>query len=173
MQQQGKGIFIGITWRAGAKKIDNQDTIEILDKHIPLEILVKLLTQKLAKQVTNTSVNLVVLQRNPKKEEIDYLKKNSDFNIIDYSHYNENLLQMMSLLAVLDDYIGVSNTNIHLRGSLNKKAKVLLPYPAEWRWQLTGKSTPWYANFTLIRQSEDGYWDAACNSDQLHRKLSV
>lgn len=170
LQQQGKGIFIGITWRAGADKIEGQDTLDILDKQIPLETLVKLLTNKLAKQLINTSINLIILQRNPKKEEIDYLKNNARFNIIDYSHCNENLLQMMSLLAVLDDYIGVSNTNMHLRGSLNKKAVVLLPYPPEWRWRLKGKSTPWYANFTLVRQSADGHWDTACTSDQqLHR----
>ncbi len=154
--QQAKGPLIGITWRAGANKVQGQDAIDILDKQIPLESLVKCFA--------NTAATLVVLQRNPDREEIDYLKNTLNHKIVDYSHYNEDLEQMTALLSILDDYIGVSNTNMHLRGSLDQKATLLLPYPPEWRWQLKGDKTPWYAKFTLLRQDNKGGWTDAINT---------
>ena len=156
LQNKANNSFIGITWRAGAEKQhgQGQDTLEILDKKISLNVL----TKELANIFTGHPVTFVILQRNPKQEELEYLRTHLDFNIIDYSHYNEDLMQMMPLLEILDDYIGVSNTNIHLRGCLDKKATVLLPYPPEWRWQLKENHSPWYETFTLIRQAEDGSW---------------
>ena len=40
----------------------------------------------------------------------------------------------------LDDYVGVSNFNTHLRAGLGLPMQVLVPFPPEWRWGLSGRS---------------------------------
>ena len=67
---------------------------------------------------------------------------------------------MLALMDVLDDYVGVSNTNMHLRALLSKPAKVLVTHPAEYRWMSSGSSA-WFPNFKLYRQSQTGSWDIA------------
>ncbi|MDH3435828.1 MAG: glycosyltransferase, partial [Betaproteobacteria bacterium] len=63
--------------------------------------------------------------------------------------------------ALADEYVGVSNTNMHLRAAAGRTARVLLPCPAEWRWMAAGASSPWFPGFSLYRQSPDGDWSAA------------
>lgn len=46
---------------------------------------------------------------------------------------NEDREDLLALLALLDDYVGVSNTNMHLLGSLGKTARVLVPNPPDWK----------------------------------------
>ena len=36
---------------------------------------------------------------------------------------------MLALLSLIDEYVGVSNTNMHLRAGVGKTAKVLVPAP--------------------------------------------
>ena len=67
---------------------------------------------------------------------------------------------MLALLSLLDEYIGVSNTNMHLIAGLAKPAKVLIPFPPEFRWMEKGRS-PWFPNFSLYRQDKSGSWDKA------------
>jgi hypothetical protein len=68
---------------------------------------------------------------------------------------------MLALLALVDDYVGVSNTNMHIRAGAGRAARVLMPAPAEWRWPGDGAGTPWFPGFTCYRQRHDGAWDAA------------
>jgi hypothetical protein len=68
---------------------------------------------------------------------------------------------MLALLALLDEYVGVSNTNMHLRAGVAKAARVLVPCPAEWRWMHGRAHSPWFANFLVYRQSLQGDWSAA------------
>ena len=87
------------------------------------------------------------------------------------SHLNENLLEMHALLRLLDDYIGVSNTNVHLMASQKKSGRILVPSPPEWRWMNTGNSSPWMPNFTLYRQDKTGDWNNAIK--QLEHDLAL
>jgi hypothetical protein len=74
---------------------------------------------------------------------------------------NENLEDMVALLAELDEYVGVSNTNMHLMAGLGKTARVLVANPPEWRWMGAGDASPWFPGFRLYRQNQDGAWDGA------------
>ncbi len=80
--------------------------------------------------------------------------------LADFTALNEDLEHMLALLAVIDDYVGVSNTNMRLRAAVGKTARVLIPCPAEWRWMATGTS-PWFPDFSVYRQNVNGEWDAA------------
>jgi len=74
---------------------------------------------------------------------------------------NEDLEEMLALLTALDDYLGVSNTNMHLRAGIGRTARVLVPWPAEWRWMAAGHASPWYPGFRVYRQQPDGDWNEA------------
>ena len=75
---------------------------------------------------------------------------------------NDDLEDMTALLALLDDYVGVSNTNMHLRAGLGLAAKVLVPSRPEFRWMAAGDRSPSFPGFGVYRQRPDGGWhDAA------------
>jgi hypothetical protein len=78
----------------------------------------------------------------------------------DLAAANDDLERMTALLAVLDEYVGVSNTNMHLRAGLGLRGKVLVPYPPEFRWMIDGDS-PWFPGFRVYRQQADRSWDNA------------
>jgi hypothetical protein len=63
-------------------------------------------------------------------------------------------------MALVDRYVSVSNTNVHLRASAGATAHVLVPHPPEWRWFAEGAS-PWFPNARVHRQASDGDWRAA------------
>jgi hypothetical protein len=87
----------------------------------------------------------------------------------DLSDLNDDLEAMLALLEVIDEYVGVSNTNTHLRACAGKTARVLVPAPAEWRWMAAGRYSPWFPGFPVYRQGVDGDWRAAL--DELARDL--
>ena len=63
-------------------------------------------------------------------------------------------------MAVVDDYVGVSNLNTHLRAAVGGGMRVLVPFPPEWRWGLHDRS-PWFPAMRVYRQEPGGSWEAA------------
>ena len=104
---------------------------------------------------------MIALQRKPSSGEIDALSAALGRQVHDFTDLNDDLENMLALLSVLDDYIGVSNTTMHLRASVGKTGRVLVPCPAEWRWMSAGSSSPWFPGFKVYRQAPSGQWDRA------------
>ena len=142
-----------MTWRGGTPPAEQTGKDWSLFKEINFNNLACVI-----KPIPGT---LISLQRNPGKEETSVLSELADRDIHDFSPLNEDLEDMLALLALLDDYIGVSNTNMHLRACAGKTARVLVPRPAEWRWMLSGKSSPWFPGFRIYRQTPRGDWGPA------------
>ncbi len=67
-------------------------------------------------------------------------------------------LDTANAVSVLDLVIGPDSSLIHLAGALGKPAWVALSTPAEWRWGVSGETTPWYDSVRLFRQAEPGNW---------------
>ena len=144
-----------MTWRAGTPP-GGQDLIRrgpVLFKEAPLEAL--------ARGLGEIRGTVIVLQRNPQEGEIGSLSAALQKQAHDFSAANADLEDMLALLSLLDDYVGVSNTNMHLAAGLGKRARVLVPYPPEWRWMVEGAASPWFPGFTVYRQSSDGHWSLA------------
>jgi Tfp pilus assembly protein PilF len=138
-----KKPLIGVTWRGGVQKLG------YLSKEISLPDLIPYL-----RRLEGT---IVVLQRNPSGEEKELLRNAFGEDWIDASDYNDDLEQMAFLMGVLDSYIAVSNTNVHIAGCIGKQCRILLPFPAEWRWGYgAGAFSPWYRSFPLYRQPAYG-----------------
>jgi hypothetical protein len=89
----------------------------------------------------------------------------------DWSDLNEDLEAMLAALSLIDDYVGVSNTNMHLRVAAGRTARVLVPVPAEWRWLQHGRSSPWFPGFAIYRQTLEGDWAPALA--ELERDLTT
>jgi hypothetical protein len=65
---------------------------------------------------------------------------------------------MAALLKAIDEYAGVSNTNMHIRAGVGRGAKVLVPFPPEFRWMSSGDASPWFPGFRVFRQPPSLDW---------------
>jgi len=152
LEKIGKTPFIGVTWWAGNKREEVQGK-EILYKEIPL--------QYLADALRPVEATILILQRNPRAEEIVEFANILGRPVYDFSLLNDDLEDMLALLLLLDEYVGVSNTNMHLMAGLGKIAKVLMPYPADWRWLMDVDESPWFKGFKIYRQTVTRDWTDA------------
>jgi tetratricopeptide (TPR) repeat protein len=146
----GPPPYIGVTWRGGIAPEQNRGANWAFFKQVRLEAL--------AKALRDAGGTTLVLQRLPKPGEIELMAEGVGRPAHDLSTFNDDLEAMLALLTVLDDYVGVSNTNMHLRAGLGKTARVLVPAPAEWRWMTAGERSPWFPGFRIYRQGTDGSW---------------
>lgn len=144
----GSGPYVGVTWRAGT-----QDNNRFLHKEVPAE--------RLAAALSGTDGTIVVLQRNPAEGEIEAFSRALGRPVLDLSKLNTDLEAMLCLVSLLDAYVGVSNTNIHLREACGLSSHVLIPYPPEFRWMASGAESPWFPGSPLYRQCVDGDWTDA------------
>ncbi len=143
----GPPPYFVFTWQGG-QKIEN-----FLHKNISLKDLWSVLYE-----LPGTLINI---QRKPTNEEMSELETLSeDRKIFDLTALNDDLPKMLALLSIVDSYIGVSNTNMHLRSAVGKSAHVLVPHPPEWRWMFENES-PWFPEFNIFRQTHDDNWKAA------------
>ncbi len=149
----GRGPWFGVTWRAGTAPEQQRGTIWKLHKNVPLEAL--------GSALRGLNGSLLALQRAPQPGEIERLAQHAGSPVHDFTQENEDLEAMLALLALVDEYIGVSNTNMHLRAGVARTARVLVPLPAEWRWMAAGDESPWFPGFRLYRQHFDGDWSPA------------
>ena len=62
------------------------------------------------------------------------------------------------IIDTLDMVISIDSAVAHLAAALGKPVWLLLPKIADWRWALTGESTPWYPGMRLFRQGADEDW---------------
>ena len=69
-----------------------------------------------------------------------------------------DMAELALIIDQLDLVIGVDGPAVHLAGAMGKSVWVLLTYVPEWRWLLTGQTTPWYPTGRLFRQAQPGAW---------------
>ena len=150
----GRPPYVGLTWAAGTSpQAQRELTNWALHKHIEIA--------PLAAALRDVPGTFIALQRNPEAGQIESFAQALGRPVHDFTDLNDDLEGMLALLALIDEYIGVSNTNMHLRAAAGKTARILVPCPAEWRWMASGASSPWFPGFQLYRQSQQGEWDTA------------
>jgi tetratricopeptide (TPR) repeat protein len=149
----GPPPYLGLTWRAGTGPDQQRGHEWSLFKDIPLT--------ELAAALRGIRGTLVSVQRNPRAGETDRLAALAGRPVHDLSAANDDLEEALALMALLDEYVGASNTNMHLRASAGRTARVLVPWPAEWRWLIAGDESPWFPGFRIYRQAPDGNWEKA------------
>jgi hypothetical protein len=142
----GPAPWLGITWRAGLRR----EGRIVLSKQVPIG--------PLADALRGVGGTIVALQRAPQPGEIESLSQDLGRPVHDYSSVNAELEDMLALLEALDLYVGVSNTNTHLRAGLGRRGHVLVPWPPEWRWPDGPGASPWFPDCDVYRQGGDGDW---------------
>ncbi len=143
----GAGPALAITWRAGlASDAAMRKQIALAD---------------VAALIATWEGPVVAVQRAPAPGEIEAIEKLAGTPVHDFCALNEDLVQMAALLHVADDYVGVSNTNMHVMASLGNAARVLVKSPGEWRWRDEGDSTPWMPRARLYREDRRQGWTPA------------
>jgi hypothetical protein len=151
LAQFGSPPYVGLTWRSGIREWN------ALQKAVPIDVW--------GRTLAGLPATFLALQRDPDAGEIQALSGTIGAPLHDLSHLNRSLESMLALLHRIDAYVGVSNTNTHLRAGTGKIAHVLVPHPPEWRWMNAGDQSPWFPSFPLYRQgvpdSAGGGWTEA------------
>jgi hypothetical protein len=81
--------------------------------------------------------------------------------LLDFTAHFTDLAETAALLAELDLIVCVDTAVAHLAGALGRPTWLLLPHVPDWRWGLTGETTPWYPTMRIFRQPEAGDWEGA------------
>ena len=152
----GPPPYLGVTWQGGREKQPEQKQKKAwrsLHKEISPAAL-----GELARDWPGT---VVVMQRVPKQEDVALFSATLGRPWLDWSALNDSLPEVLAGLSLLDEYVGVSNTNMHLLAGIGKTARVLVPHPADWRWMAEGDESPWFPGFKIYRQLRDHSWDDA------------
>ena len=155
LEAAGPRPWTALTWRGGVASAG------------PARTQVKELSpSRLGEALRGRSGTWIGIQRLPRPGEFAAFTEALGATVHDFSGANEDLEEMLALLALADDYVGVSNANAHLRAGARAGAamQVLVPHPPEWRWGLAGEVSPWFPAMRVVRQQPDGRWDA------LHRR---
>lgn len=162
LEKIGPAPYIAVTWRGGPKGRKQRAGLRMLEKTIS--------PAQLGAALSGFKGTIVNIQRLPVLEETLAFHQALGHKTADYTALNNNLSGMLALLSVVDDYITVSNTNLHLRESVGKTSKVFVNRPfQDWRWLTQGEQTPWYPRSKVLRQDRDGNWQSAL--DLLHAQL--
>ena len=153
LAQLGPPPYVGITWRGGTPPTEQGAGNWMLFKELDIA--------GLGAALQPLRGTFIALQRNPSPGELAAMAAALGAPVHDLTALNADLETMLALLALIDEYVGVSNTNMHLRAAAGKSARVLVPSPAEWRWMASGPRSPWFPGFSIYRQSNDGEWAGA------------
>ena len=141
----GPPPYVGVTWRAGLQADDPKP-------RRGMYLLKEVDPAALGRAIAPAAARVVVLQRKSTNEDLARFRQGLGREVLDLSAANDDLQDALALLSVLDDYVGVSNTNMHLRaGIAGRKTRVLERMPPEWRWGLEESGSPWFPGFRVYR----------------------
>jgi tetratricopeptide (TPR) repeat protein len=137
--------WVGLTWRAGIEAEYNQL------RQIDLGKLVEAIPSE---------GTLVVLQRHAPADEVERLRSMGRV-VLDFTELNEHLDRLVPVIGALDDYIGIHNTNMHIRASFGKRACLLNAYPGDSILSDGINESGWFPTFTIYSEKEHDQWGGA------------
>ena len=70
----------------------------------------------------------------------------------------ESWLDTAAAMEAMDLIISVDTGPCHLACALGRPIWVLLRFACEWRWGMSGETTPWYSTARLFRQPKPWDW---------------
>jgi len=155
----GPAPYLAVTWRAGT------DVVRARELGAERSSLSKAIDPaQLGAALRGWRGTVVLLQRGARPLERERFTKALGAPAHDLTSVSEDLPALVALLGLMDEYVGVSNTNMHLLAGLGRSARVLVPYPAEWRWLRREGRSPWFPGFPIYRQAQSRDWSAALNT---------
>jgi tetratricopeptide (TPR) repeat protein len=142
----------GLAWRAGTAPRTGLVGQKLLSKEVAPALL--------AAALAALPYRWVSIQRRPGEGETAEMERALGAPLLDFSAANEDLEDILALMSLLDEYVGVSSTNVHLRAGVGRGGRVLVPFPADWRWQ-AARASPWFPGFATYREDREAGWGGA------------
>ena len=133
---------IGICWGA------NVNHSKARHRSVPLRTLLPL--------AGVTGCEFVSLQGGPQRSELGEVA--AEWRIETPERPDGTLADLAAVVAGLDLVISVDTMVAHLAATIGVSTWTLLPYAADWRWQLGREDSPWYPEMRLFRQQAPGGW---------------
>lgn len=148
----GPPPYVAVTWRAGILPDDAQAQQGVY--------WVKDVSPgSLARALRGLDARVIILQRRPTREDLAAFREALGRDALDLSEVNGDLRDALAVLSLVDEYVGVSNTNVHLRAGIpGAGARVLVRTPTEWRWGREGESSPWFPGMRVYRDVPGRDW---------------
>lgn len=148
LERIGPRPWVGYTHEAGTPGVETS-----LHKHVPRDMLVA------AIKGPWTLVNVIRTAPGEPVPPSAFIANDPDLSL--------------SLMSLLDEYVTVSNTNVHLRAGLGLPSRVLVPEPPEFRWGLGDRSL-FFPDCPLYRQRGTA-WLPALNmlKEDLWQRLTL
>jgi len=147
--------YIGISWDLRAETNRN-------DVSMGIDF------QKLIGHVSSLNGTLVILQQNPTKDELDYIGANVNASVLDCSDLYDDPGEMLAVMDLLDDFIGVPDLAQTLRASLHKNAHVCWPFHLLEHNSLWGDNpqdlSQWFPDAKVYCQSSSTGWGNALSA---------
>lgn len=78
--------------------------------------------------------------------------------MVDLSRDVGTMTATAAAISALDLVISIDTSIAHLAGALGKPVWMMLCRVPDWRWRLTGETTPIYGSMRIFRQPERGDW---------------
>ena len=104
------------------------------------------------------NVHLISLQKEGGAEELAMTEGAA--RIIDPGTEIGDFADTAALMSGLECVVSCDSAPLHLAGALGIRAFAVLPHVAEWRWGVSGDTTPWYPGMALVRQPSPGDWES-------------
>ena len=152
----GPGPYLAVTWRAGTDTARGREfgaERNSLTKAVP--------PAELAAALRGWKGTIVLLQRGARAGEVETFTAALGRACHDLSALGDDLPMLLAVLAEIEEYVTVSNTNVHLLAGLGRAGRVLIPFPAEWRWMRREGRSPWFPDFPVYRQAQSRDWQPA------------
>ena len=155
LHKLGPAPYIGVTWRAGTDLARRREFGQD-----PGALMKAIAPALLGEALRGWPGTVIVLQRGARPRDSGQFGAALGAPFHDLSHLGEDLPALLPVLAALDEYVCVSNANVHFLAGLGKPARVLVPYPGEWRWMRRPGPSPWFPGFPVYRQPQSRDWTA-------------
>ena len=141
-------LRIGIIWSGNPMQENNRHRACRLDDLLPL--------------LRREDIRIYSLQKGePARQLADHAEAAS---ITDLAPDLTSFAETAAVLMHLDLLISTDTGSVHLAGALGRPVWLLVSAIPDWRWGVTGTTTPWYPGIRMFRQHMRGDWSGAVHA---------
>lgn len=137
----GDGFKVGLVWAGSPTQKDDHHRSCPLDQLLPLTDLPGAQFFSLQKPLGDGQAEMLATH-----------------GVVDLEIDGSGYAHTAAHVERLDLVISVCTSVAHLAGALGRPVWTLLAHYADWRWGISGDTTPWYPSMRLWRQRAPGDW---------------